>query len=93
MEKLMEIEVIYALPRQQTVKSVTWREGLTVAEAITASGLNEIYPDLTIADNRVGIFGKTVKLSQLLKPMDRVEIYRPLLNDPKELRRRKAMRG
>ncbi len=85
------IDVIYALPREQKVKSLPWQEGITVGEAISASRIQENYPEMQIADGKVGIFGKAVKLSQILKPNDRIEIYRPLLNDPKEMRRRKAM--
>lgn len=84
------IEVVYALPREQLVKQVPWHETMTVLEAIHASHLQESYPDMVIADGKIGIFGKAVKLSQPLKPTDRVEIYRPLMNDPKEMRRRKA---
>jgi putative ubiquitin-RnfH superfamily antitoxin RatB of RatAB toxin-antitoxin module len=84
------IDIIYALPSTQTVKQIKWHEGITVAEAIQASQIQESHPEMQIADGKVGIYGKAVKLSQALKPTDRIEIYRPLVNDPKEMRRKKA---
>lgn len=84
------IDVIYALPNAQTVKQTPWYEGITVGDAIQASQIQETHPEMQIADGKVGIYGKAVKLSQSLKATDRIEIYRPLINDPKEMRRRKA---
>lgn len=66
--------------------------GVTVAEAIRASGFCEAHPDVEIRDDRVGVFARRVGLNAVLRDGDRVEIYRPLLIDPKEARRKRALR-
>lgn len=88
--KMIDIEVVYALPRQQLVVQEQVAQGVTVGEALATSKIHAQVPELQVADGKVGIFGKAVKLSQVLKAGDRIEIYRPLLTDPKEARRRKA---
>jgi hypothetical protein len=88
--EMIMIEVVYALPHQQWLIEEQVPLGSTVGEALSHSKIHALVAELDIADGRVGIFGKAVKLSQVLKSGDRVEIYRPLLNDPKEARRRKA---
>jgi putative ubiquitin-RnfH superfamily antitoxin RatB of RatAB toxin-antitoxin module len=67
-------------------------EGTTAAGAIEASGLLDKFPEIELADNRVGIFGKPCPLNQVLRAGDRVEIYRALIADPKEARRNRAAR-
>jgi putative ubiquitin-RnfH superfamily antitoxin RatB of RatAB toxin-antitoxin module len=88
--KVIAIEIVYALPQQQFVISEYVAEGTSVAAALNASRIHALVDDLKVSDRNVGIFGKVVKLSQVLKSGDRIEIYRPLQNDPKEARRRKA---
>lgn len=87
--KLM-VEVAYALPEKQYLQRVTLEEGATVEEAIRASGLLELRTDIDLAKNKVGIYSRSVKLTDTVQDGDRVEIYRPLIADPKVLRRQRA---
>lgn len=89
----IRVEVIYALPDQQPILQVRLAEGATVEEAIQASGVLEAYPDIDLGRNKVGIFSKLVKLDEKVRDRDRVEIYRPLIADPKEVRRKRAEEG
>lgn len=89
----INIEVVYALPDEQTLLKKEVPAGTTVMEAIQASGLLEKCPDLDLAAHKLGIFGKLTKADTVLRDKDRVEIYRPLLADPKEVRRRRAEEG
>ncbi len=84
------VEVVYALPEKQYLQRVTLEEGATVEEAIRASGLLALRSDIDLAKNKVGIYSRPVKLADNVKDGDRVEIYRPLIADPKELRRQRA---
>ncbi|MGB5261593.1 MAG: RnfH family protein [Gammaproteobacteria bacterium] len=89
----INVEVAYALPDQQTIVALTVAVDATVEEAIRASGLLEHYPEIDLARNKVGVFGKLGKLTDTLHPGDRVEIYRPLIADPKEVRKKRAAQG
>lgn len=89
----INVEVVYALPEQQTLLQVQLAEGGTVEEAIRQSGVLEAFPDIDLVKNKIGIFSKLVKLDEPLRDKDRVEIYRPLLADPKEVRRKRAEEG
>lgn len=89
-EPLIDIEVAYAKPEQQVIVTLTLPEGATVEQAIKASGLLNRFPEIDATDIKAGIFGCVCKLDQTLKQGDRVEIYRPLLHDPKEARRQRA---
>lgn len=91
--KLIKVEVLYALPHEQTLLSVDVAQGTTLADAVKISGMLERYPDIDLASNKVGIFGKLSKQDVALRDKDRVEIYRPLLADPKEVRRKRAEEG
>lgn len=84
------VEVAYALPEKQYLQRVTLQQGATVEEAIRASGLLELRTDIDLSKNKVGIYSRSVKLADVLQDGDRVEIYRPLIADPKELRRQRA---
>ncbi|HHG8788861.1 TPA: RnfH family protein [Citrobacter sedlakii] len=84
------VEVAYALPEKQYLQRVTLHDGAAVEDAIRASGLLELRTDIDLAKNKVGIYSRPVKLSDTLQEGDRVEIYRPLIADPKELRRQRA---
>lgn len=84
------VEVAYALPQKQYLQRVTLEEGATVEEAIHASGLLTLRSDIDLAKNKVGIYSRPVKLADSVNDGDRVEIYRPLIADPKELRRQRA---
>ena len=92
-EGLIAIEVAYATPEQQAIVALNMPKDATVAQAITASGLLNQFPEIDGADIKAGIFGSVCKLDQPLKPGDRVEIYRPLRHDPKEARRQRAAKG
>ncbi len=89
----IKVEVIYALPAQQPLLRVQLPEGATVGDAIRASGVLEAHPEIDLAKNKVGIFSKLVKLDEKVRDRDRVEIYRPLIADPKEVRRKRAEEG
>ncbi len=89
----INVEVIYALPERQPLLRIQLAEGATVEDAIRQSGVLDIFPDIDLARNKVGIFSKLVKLDEKLRDKDRVEIYRPLIADPKEVRRKRAEEG
>lgn len=87
------VEVVYALPEKQYLQSVKLEQGSTVEQAILASGLLRLRKDIDLSVNKVGIYSRPVKLSDVVEEGDRVEIYRPLIADPKELRRQRAERS
>lgn len=89
----INIEVAYARSEEQTVKEVRASTGITVEEAITQSGIMEEFPEINLSVNKVGVFGKAARLDTALHPGDRVEIYRPLIADPKEARKKRAAKG
>jgi len=89
----ISVEVVYALPDKQYLRSVTLDEGATVEQAIKASGLLSLRKDIDLTSNKVGIFSRPVKLGDVVQDGDRVEIYRPLIADPKEMRRQRAERS
>ncbi|MGL5700780.1 MAG: RnfH family protein [Kluyvera sp.] len=84
------VEVAYALPQKQYLQRVTLEEGATVEQAIQASGLLALRDDIDLSKNKVGIYSRPEKLQDEDHDGDRVEIYRPLIADPKELRRQRA---
>ncbi len=86
------VEVVYALPEKQYLYTVNVWAGATVEQAIRASGIVELRSDIDLCHNKVGIFSRPVKLSDTVHEGDRIEIYRPLIADPKELRRQRAER-
>ena len=89
----IRVEVAYALPEQQIIQSLTMPVGATVADAIKRSGILECFPEIDLAQAKVGIFSKLTKLDAVVRDKDRVEIYRPLIADPKEVRRQRAEEG
>lgn len=89
----ISVEVAYALPDQQTIVALTVAADATLQEVIQASGLLDQYPDIDLQKNKVGVFGKLGKLTDTLHAGDRVEIYRPLIADPKEVRKQRAAAG
>lgn len=84
----LRIEVVYALPQEEASVALRLPAGSTAADAVRASGLLQRYP----GEHRIGVYGKVVAPHAVLADGDRVEIYRPLLVDPKEARRRRALR-
>ena len=89
----IQVEVAYAVPERQVILPVTIHAGATVEEAIQRSGVLETFPEIDLSQFKAGIFSKLSKLDTVLRDKDRVEIYRPLLADPKEVRRKRAEEG
>jgi len=92
-EAAIEVEVAYALHDQQELLRVEVPAGATLEQAIVRSGLLERHPEIDLQVNKVGVFGKACSLTTPLQPGDRVEIYRPLIADPKEARKKRAAEG
>lgn len=92
-QKLLRVEVVYALPDEQALVALEVEEGTTVREAIERSGLLARFPQIELARGRLGIFGRRVPPGAPVKDRDRVEIYRPLTADPKDARRGRAQRS
>ncbi len=93
MSEQIHVEVVYAMRDRQKVASVQLPQGASVREAIERSGLLVEFPEIDLAANKVGIWNKLAKVDAVLRDNDRVEIYRPLLADPKEVRRQRAAEG
>ncbi len=87
---MIHVEIVYALPYEQRVLSQMVSEDLTVEEIIVHSGILELYPEIDLKKNKVGIYSRNVKPDSKVRDKDRIEIYRPLLADPKEIRRKRA---
>jgi uncharacterized protein len=87
------VEVVYALPDRQTVVRVQLVDGMTALGAVEVSGLTRSHPEISNRPLDLGIFGRPVPAGELLRDGDRVEIYRPLAADPREVRRRLAAEG
>jgi uncharacterized protein len=90
MKEMIQVEVVYALPHEQRVFTLMINDNLTVKQIIEQSGVLAVYPEIDLADNKVGVFSRNVKLDATVRDHDRIEIYRPLLADPKEIRRKRA---
>ena len=88
----VRVDVAYARPDQQAVVELQLPAGADVATAIERSGLLARFPEIDLRVHAVGVFGKKVSLDRTLSDGDRVEIYRALVADPKEVRRRRAAR-
>ena len=84
------VEIAYALPEEQVIISIKVPTIFNVQQAIEKSGIQKKFPSIDLSKNKVGIFGKKTTLDHLLKDRDRIEIYRPLILDPKEMRRKRA---
>ena len=89
----MQIDVAYALRNKQKIYVLELAEGTTARQAATAAPVLVDFPDADVSNSKIGIFGKMVPDSQVLKEGDRVEIYRPLIADPKEVRKQRAAAG
>jgi putative ubiquitin-RnfH superfamily antitoxin RatB of RatAB toxin-antitoxin module len=86
----IEIEIAYATPEKQVLLKIEAPVDCTVANAIELSGIREEFPDMELDPKAVGIFSRKVSMDHELKEGDRVEIYRPLVVDPKEMRKQRA---
>ncbi len=89
----MKFEVAYGRMDEQALMRVEADSPLTVQQAIERSGILRRFPEIDLAENKVGVFGKAAKLDSELSDGDRVEIYRPLIADPKEARKKRAAEG
>jgi len=90
MAESLQVEVVFALPNRQALLTVNVAVGSTVQQAIEQSGILRNFPEINLAENKVGIWSRTVRLTDELKHGDRIEIYRPLIADPKDMRKRRA---
>jgi putative ubiquitin-RnfH superfamily antitoxin RatB of RatAB toxin-antitoxin module len=89
----LSIEITYGLPERQSLISLSVKPGTTCEQAIVQSGILTMYSDINLNENKVGVWNRTCKLSQELQDGDRVEIYRPLIADPKEIRKLRAQKA
>lgn len=92
-ENKIAVEVVFAKAQEQVLEQLNLPPDATVEVAIQRSGLLDRYPEIDLAVNKVGVFGKLAKLNTPLADGDRVEIYRPLIADPKEARKKRAAEG
>jgi uncharacterized protein len=86
----IEVEVVYALPKTQTIVPLVVPVGTTVGEVLSQSGMAARHPEIDIYSMRLGIYGKRMSLTTVLENHDRIEICRPLIVDPKQARRARA---
>lgn len=93
MPETLNVEVVYALPGKQQIVRLQLPAGSTVRQAIEASGLLQKHPEIDLSKNKFGVFAKLAKADAALRDQDRVEIYRPLIADPKEVRKQRAAAG
>jgi putative ubiquitin-RnfH superfamily antitoxin RatB of RatAB toxin-antitoxin module len=93
MDKRIDVEVVYALPHEQRIFIASGEPGMTLDDAVKQSRILEHYPELDWASMDAGVFGKQMPKDSLLNPGDRVELYRPLIADPKEMRKKRAAEG
>ena len=90
MDEMLQVVVCYATARDEFLRALTVAPGTTIGQAIEMSGVLEAYPDINLSTQPVGIFAKKKTLDTPLRERDRIEIYRPLVADPKDSRRRRA---
>ena len=86
----LTVEVAYALPDRQIIIAVKAFPGITARQAVLASGILDTFPEIDLDTSKIGVFGKHIHQHARLQNHDRVEIYRPLIANPKELRRQRA---
>jgi len=91
-EGLIEVEVAYAKPEEQVIVTVKVPQGTTIEQAVELSGLLARFPEISCSESKAGVFGMVCKPGQAVKQGDRVEVYRPLIHDPKEARRQRALK-
>lgn len=92
-DEMLSVEVAYARPDEQRIIELQVPPGTTVRQAIEQSGITQYYPEIDVAKSKVGIWGKLAKPDVAVQAGDRVEIYRPLIADPKEARKKRAAQG
>lgn len=92
MSEMIDIEVVYGLPKKQVLLSLPVPIGSTIVDCICLSGIVTHFPEIIPSDAKVGIFSRPEKLDTKVKMGDRIEIYRPLTADPKEMRKLRALK-
>lgn len=90
MSEKIVVEVVYAYPERYFLKKLTLENPITIQNVIVQSGVLEKYTEIDLRQNKVGIFSRLAKLTDMVENGDRIEIYRPLVADPKEIRRKRA---
>ena len=93
MSNQIQVEVVYGRQDRQKVVAVTLNEGATLREAVERSGLLSEFPEIDLEKNKLGIWNKLAKQDAVVRDKDRLEIYRPLIADPKEVRKQRAAEG
>ena len=93
MAEMINVDVCYGLPEKQLLIKVKLSEGSTLQQALEASGILVKHPEIDLKKNKFGVFAKLSKVDTVLRDRDRVEIYRPLIADPKEVRKQRAAEG
>jgi len=91
--ELITVEVAYAKPEEQLILTLEVPVGTTLLQAVEQSGILERFREIDAQSMKAGIFGKLKKTDQVLQAGDRVEIYRPLIADPKQVRKQRAAEG
>lgn len=86
----VDVTVVYALPQQAFIHPLRVAPGTTLGQAIEQSGVLASFPDISLVTQPVGVYGKKKTLDTVVRPGDRIEIYRPLVADPKDSRRKRA---
>ncbi len=89
----IDVEVAFAREDNQQILSLSVDKGTTLEQAVEQSGILRMFPEIDLKVNKIGIFGKLGKKTAEIKAGDRVEIYRPLIADPKEVRRKREAEG
>ena len=93
MAEMLDVEVCYAMSNKQELVRIRLPQGATLQQGLDASGLLGKYPEIDVKKNKFGIWNKLSKLDAALRDKDRIEIYRPLIADPKEVRKQRAAEG
>lgn len=93
MAETIRVEVAYVEPGRQFLQSLRLADGATLADAVAASGLQQRFPALDLEQGRFGIFSRSATPATRLRDGDRVEVYRPLVANPKDVRRQRAIRS
>lgn len=93
MAENIRIDVCYAMADKQELVGLNLDQGTSLQQALEASGLLEKYPEIDLKKNKFGVWNKLSKLDTVLRDRDRIEIYRPLIADPKEVRKQRAAEG
>ena len=92
-DNTIQVEVVYGLAEEQALLSVDVPDGSPVKDVIIASNISKQFPEIDLEKVKVGIFGKLTKMDHIVRERDRIEIYRPLIADPKDVRKRRAAEG